>query len=81
MPGYLPIKPVGRIETVLEAVRAAYPAYDFEADEYVSRQMTASTDFGDVSVIMPLLQFYTGGYSGIMHHPSLTVTDEYVPMC
>ena len=35
-----------------------------------------STDFGDLSSLKPLLQFYTGGYTGVLHDKNMHPTDE-----
>ncbi len=35
-------------------------------------------DFGDVATLMPLVHFYTGGYTGSLHNPDVRVTDEYL---
>lgn len=35
-----------------------------------------STDFGEVSSILPLYQFRTGGYTGELHNSNIRVTDE-----
>ena len=42
------------------------------------KHSTGSTDYGDVSSIMPTVQFNTGGYTGVMHNPDVMPTDEYL---
>ena len=58
---------------------------DLTDDKYNKRQdmgagfhMTGSDDFGDVATLMPLIHFYTGGYTGSLHNPDIRVTDEYL---
>lgn len=76
MPGYLPTISVAdpSILTQLLEEEAAchYPMSYRNADFHEN----GSTDFGDLSQIMPVLQFRTGGYEGALHNISLHVTDE-----
>ena len=39
---------------------------------------TGSDDFGDVSCLMPLVHFQTGGVEGSIHGPDLVVSDPYL---
>ena len=39
---------------------------------------TGSDDFGDVSCLMPLVHFNTGGVEGSIHGPDLMVSDPYL---
>lgn len=76
IPGYLPTIPVkdpGVLTRILEEHAAdgrgmAYRNADFHEN--------GSTDFGDLSQILPVLQFRTGGYEGDLHNISMHVTDE-----
>ena len=74
MPGYMPTVPCPDISVTLEALE------DVSQGKYTIEEKTAhgtgTTDFGDVSCIMPLLQFHTGGYGGNMHNPNVCLTDE-----
>ncbi|HIX51370.1 MAG TPA: amidohydrolase [Candidatus Lachnoclostridium stercoripullorum] len=76
--GYMPTIPCSDVTALKEALEeVAGDQYKIEyqgAEEHTS----ASTDFGDVSCIMPLLQFSTGGYTGQLHNPDVRVTDEYL---
>ena len=76
--GYMPTVPCSDVTALKEALEdVAGDRYKIEyqgADQHTS----ASTDFGDVSCIMPLLQFSTGGYTGQLHNPDVRVTDEYL---
>ncbi len=74
MPGYMPTVPCHDISVTMEALE------DVSRGKYTIEEKTAhgtgTTDFGDVSCIMPLLQFHTGGYGGNMHNPNVSVDDE-----
>ena len=65
--GYMPTVPCSDVTALKEALEdVAGDRYKIEyqgADQHTS----ASTDFGDVSCIMPLLQFSTGGYLSLIH--------------
>lgn len=75
MPGYLPTVPVEDDRAVAEAVAEVSRGYHvLPADP--SHIQGGSTDFGDVSEIMPLLQFNTGGYEGALHHKGIHPVDE-----
>lgn len=75
IPGYLPIVPVKDPSVVAEALR------DLGDEPLVygsDRHLSASTDYGELSTIMPVLQFNTGGYAGELHNPNVRVDDEQV---
>ena len=76
LPGYLPTVPAPDTRAVDEAMDAAAGSY--KVDHIGKVHGTGSTDYGDVSSIMPLLQFHTAGFEGAMHHSGLKVTDEYL---
>lgn len=81
LPGYLPVIPAkdtGILEEILEiAARTVEPGYPvtFEREDV---HLCHSTDYGDVSHILPLLQFYAGGFQGELHNRHLCVVDEYL---
>ncbi|WP_276851534.1 amidohydrolase [Enterocloster lavalensis] len=77
MPGYLPIVPAGDTRAVEEAIAAAAGDYAVEQHD-PGIVMGGSTDFGEVSQILPLLQFNTGGYSHELHNKEMHPTDEYL---
>ncbi len=74
--GNMPIVPVDMEET--KAVREALEVVAGDTKitctgpEFHS---TSSGDFGDVSMLMPLLQFNTGGFKGTIHGDDLEVVD------
>lgn len=75
MSGYLPTVPVKDPSVVADAIRdlgaepVIYPA---------EMHMSGSTDYGELSTIMPVLQVYTGGYEGALHNKDIRVSDERV---
>lgn len=75
MPGYLPTVPVEDNRAVVEAVAEVGDGYQVLPCDPTLIQ-GGSTDFGDVSEIMPLLQFNTGGYEGALHDKGLHPVDE-----
>ncbi|HIU71260.1 MAG TPA: amidohydrolase, partial [Candidatus Galloscillospira excrementipullorum] len=78
VPGYMPTIPSHDPSAVIEACR------DVAADKYTfftpaeTPHGTGSTDYGDVSYLKPLIQFGTGGFTGMMHNPDVAVVDEYL---
>lgn len=78
VPGYLPVIPVEDVEVMEDAIRdvaeGVYPIAHLDKTQH----FPGSTDFGDVSQLMPVLEFYTGGYTGEMHSPDVRITDEYL---
>ncbi len=74
-PGYLPCIPLEDNSILLEAAKVAAP--DIQAFETpLSSHGGGSTDVGDVQHIMPVLQFRTGGFTGVTHGADFTVVDE-----
>ncbi|MDD7319278.1 MAG: amidohydrolase [Eubacteriales bacterium] len=74
LPGNLPIVPVKDASVVAEAlalVSGDTPVTISGPDAH----STSSGDYGDVSSIMPLLQFNTGGFRGALHTPDLQEDD------
>lgn len=76
LPGYLPTIPAPDTRAIDEAMDTA--AGKYKVDHVGSQHTTGSTDYGDVSSIMPLLQFNTSGYEGALHHAGIKVVDEYL---
>lgn len=82
VPGYLPTVPVedpGLMEeTLLELSEESRKAGNSYPVEYRAAQFheAGSTDFGEVSSLLPLYQFRTGGYSGELHNTNIAVSDE-----
>lgn len=76
LPGYLPTVPVADTRAVDEAMDTA--AGKYRVDHVGEAHTTGSTDYGDVSCIMPVLQFNTAGYEGRLHNVDIRVSDEYL---
>ena len=76
LPGNLPIVPVkdaGVMAEVLGLVCGDTPVTCTGPDFH----STSSGDYGDVSCLMPLLQFNTGGFRGAFHSPDVEEDDPY----
>ncbi|MBQ8604679.1 MAG: amidohydrolase [Oscillospiraceae bacterium] len=63
------------IQSVLDDIKAE-GVYTNQQDQ--EGHGTGSDDFGDVSCLMPLVHFQTGGLTGTIHGPDLMVTDPYL---
>lgn len=82
IPGYLPTVPMEDPSLMIDvlndlsAYRAEegvhYPVSYMDKDAHTS----GSTDYGEISSIMPLYQFNTGGYSGVLHNSNVEVIDQ-----
>ncbi len=75
VPGYWPLIPAGNTSVMEEAIElgaGTYPIVHINA----SIHETASSDYGEISQIYPLVQFYTGGLKGALHSAELSVADE-----
>lgn len=79
--GYLPNMPAKDSTAVIEALHDANEScggkYNVVIPDHIDHS-TGSTDYGDVSSLMPTVQFNTSGFSGVLHSPSVRVTDEYL---
>lgn len=63
------------LQSVLDDIKAE-GVYTNQKDQ--EGHGTGSDDFGDVSCLMPLVHFNTGGVEGTIHGPDLTVSDPYL---
>ncbi len=77
MPGYLPTIPVKDTRAIQEAAAEGAGSYPV-MEEAPGKISGGSTDFGDVSHLLPLLQFNTGGYSCELHNKQTHPVDEYL---
>ena len=79
--GYLPLVPTKETTAMVEALNDPNAScgnkYKVTGLDTL-KHSTGSTDYGDVSSIMPTVQFNTGGYTGVMHNPDVMPTDEYL---
>lgn len=82
MPGYLPTVPLKDTEllksTLLELSEENKLCGNEYPVEYRTEQFheAGSTDYGDLSSMIPLYQFRTGGFSGELHNSNFCVKDE-----
>lgn len=76
--GYLPTIPLENVDVTIEAIQDVMKDYDYKNIklEKDCKPGTGSTDYGDVSSIMPVYQFNTGGFEGRIHDASLNPVDE-----
>lgn len=77
LPGYLPTVPATNLRALEETMEIFNKKYKeiFLPTDFISG---GSTDFGDVSEIKPVLQFNTGGYSGVLHSKDNHPIDEEI---
>ncbi len=77
-PGYMPTQPIEHPEVMIEAMKDVLGTYDYKNVDFspFSEPTTGSTDMGDLSCVMPVFQFRTGGYKGELHNISMDPVDE-----
>ena len=77
MPGYLPVIPQENNDFIHSALADA--AGDYQVCPYDPGVVQgASTDLGEVSHLLPVFQFNTGGYTGNLHEKDNHPEDEYL---
>ena len=77
MPGYLPVIPQENTDFMKDALADAAGSYSVcPYDPGVVQG--ASTDLGEVSHLLPVYQFNTGGYTGALHQKDNHPEDEYL---
>ena len=74
-PGYLPVIPYECPSFMEDIAKGLLPTGSIERIPMDSH-VTSSTDVGDLSHVMPILRFTTGGFAGATHSDSFKVTDE-----
>lgn len=77
MPGYLPVIPqqdTSFLEAALEDAAGNYPVCPYDPGIVQG----GSTDLGEVSHLLPVYQFNTGGYEGNLHGKNTHPVDEYL---
>lgn len=77
MPGYLPVIPqmhTGFLEEALRQAAGTYPVCPYDPGIIQG----GSTDLGEVSHLLPVYQFNTGGYAGNLHEKTNHPVDEYL---
>lgn len=63
------------IKSVLDDIAAEGKYTEIKIDEGHS---TGSDDYGDISCLMPLVHFSTGGAAGAVHNPTFHFEDQYL---
>ena len=77
MAGYMPTIPNPKPDVLVETLKQMAEEKGYEITwRNAADHITGSTDFGDISCLMPLLQFSTGGVEGQLHNASLNIIDE-----
>lgn len=72
IPGYAPLKQSEAISEIFEKNALAF----FSPSQIIhGRDMTGSTDMGDVSQVLPCIQPTIGGFSGALHSKEFAITD------
>ena len=71
--GYMPVRPAP-VDPALLAAAAALPGLSAQCAE-PGMQNIASTDVGDLSQVMPVVNFTHGGTAGALHSADFAVTD------
>jgi amidohydrolase len=71
--GYMPVRFAPACEAQRQAAQALGISYDCAAP---AMQNFASTDVGDLSHVLPVVNFTHGGIAGALHSPQFSVTDE-----
>ncbi len=75
MPGYFPLMPDKNLQNLSADIMEKLTGKDGIA--YLGHT-TGSTDMGDLSAIMPVIQPLTGGVEGILHASSYRIADKTV---
>lgn len=82
IPGYLPTVPLEHPELMSGVLTDLIEEEKAQGRDYTmgwrNRDFheAGSTDYGELSSILPLYQFRTGGYTGQLHNSNVRVTDE-----
>lgn len=77
VPGYLPVQPVKDASVVDEVFELVDPEHKHKVTQMTPDMVGGTTDFGDLSCIMPVLQFNTSRHTGTGHTDTFDVKDPY----
>jgi amidohydrolase len=77
LPGYLPVIPPKPSEIIFNIAKEVIPNGEIRKTE-IGSHMAGSTDVGDLTHILPVLKFETGGVKGALHSEDFNVVDEEV---
>lgn len=73
LPGYLPLEESAKLSEVFGRCSAQVLGED---SLVYGEEITGSTDMGDLSAILPVIQPSVGGFTGNLHSNKFTVTDK-----
>lgn len=76
-PGYLPYVPVKDTSIMEEIFAMIDPEHKHEVTITGPDSLQGTTDYADLSYLMPVFQFYTAGHSGFCHDDHFCVADPY----
>ncbi len=76
-PGYLPVVPVTdeSAQVMIDTFKLVDP--DTPVDYQGPKDFSGTTDYGDLSSVMPVMMFQTGGVGGQGHNVDWHITDPY----
>ena len=74
-PGYLPIVPVQDAGVVHEVFDLVDPEHRLIRGAIEGEKLAGTTDYGDLSSIIPVIQFNTAGASGAGHNANFRISD------
>lgn len=77
VPGYLPVIPLKPLKSMLDIAKEVLPNGKVEEIEE-GKHTAGSSDVGDLTHIMPVLKFSTGGVKGELHSANFEVIDEEI---
>lgn len=76
-PGYLPIIPLKDVSFIEDVFKTVDPEHKHEIHYLEGDELSGTTDYGDLSNLMPVMQFMTVGHSGVCHTNQFCVVDPY----
>ncbi len=76
IPGYMPYVPISDTSVISKAFEAMDPQHEHEVVNWTPNTLGGTSDYGDLSCIMPVMQFYTGGHTGGTHTIDYHVVDQ-----
>lgn len=74
IPGYLPLRESRELSDVMEKVAAGLLGTDALV---FGKEITGSTDIGDLSHLIPVIQPSVGGFCGKLHSADFEIADEH----
>ncbi len=75
IPGYMPYVPISDTSVIAKAFETMDPEHKHEVVNWTPQTLGGTSDYGDLSCIMPVMQFYTGGHFGGTHTVDFHVVD------